>query len=212
MSFIFLTSCSQELENENNVVDDGMSPIGSNERTNDDVLAIVNGEEISSQEVTQAEQNYVQQGVQVSQEEVIENLINQKVLEQEVEKQNLYVSDEEVETMIESQLAMQNATLEEYKLQFESQEISYEEQLQELKKEMIYQSYFETILEGISFDISDEEVNEFYDLYKEQSPEELPPLEDIRPQIVATLEQQKQQDAIDLHVQELRENADVEYN
>jgi hypothetical protein len=48
-------------------------------------------------------------------------------------------------------------------------------------------------------------------MYNEQSPEELPPFEEIKSEIILSLEQQKQQEAMNQLAQKLLSDADIEY-
>lgn len=178
----------------------------------EDTVAVVNGENVTSKDVAEMQQLFLMQGQQVSEEEALEQVINQKVLDQKVQEENIIISDEEAESIIEQQLAPQGATLEDYKQQLASQEISYTEELESLKQEIATQKYLESQLEGQSFNVSEEETQQFYEMYKEQSAEEVPPYEELKDQIIATLQQQKQQQAINALIQELRLDANIEYN
>ncbi len=216
LSVILTAGCSTSEQNDNEQdyndfvpdntnVDDPTEPITGN------VLAVVNGEEIKSEEVTAIQQLFLQQGQQVSEEEALEQVINQKVLEQKVQEENIVVTTEEAESAIEQQLAMQGATLDDYKQQIESQGVSYEAELENIKSQIATQNYLQTQLEGQSFNVTEEEAQEFYEMYRSQSPEEAPSYEELKPQIIAQLEQQKQQEATSVLIQELRASANVEY-
>ncbi len=185
--------------------------LGNNSNISSNVIATVNGEEISSEEVESIQQNLLQQGQEVSEEEAVEQAINQKLISQKVESEGITVSDEEAESAIEEQLSMQGVTLDAYKQQLSQQGVSYEDQLESFKENLAFQKYLDQEMEGESFEVSEEEAQSFYELYKEQSPEEIPPYEEIKSQIVMTLEQQRQQEAINTVLQDLRENADIEY-
>ncbi len=178
-----------------------------------DVVAVVNDEEIKSEEVIEVQQTFMAQGQEVSEDEALEQVIIQKVLEQKVREEDLSVSTEEAEAMIEQQLSMQGATLEDYKEQIESQGVSYDDEIENVKNQMAIQMYLDTQMEDLSFNVSDVEAQEFYEMYKAQSPEEeeLPSYEELEPQIMMTLEQQKQQEATNVFIQELLESAVIEY-
>lgn len=177
-----------------------------------EVVAIVNGEEINSLEVNEVQESFMMQGQQVSEEDVLEELINIKVLEQKVEEEGIIVSTDEAEEMISEQLAMQNSNLDEYKEQLESQGLSYDDELEKIKGQLAIQNYLESQIVGQSFEVSQEEAQEFYEMYKQQSADEnIPSFEELEPQIILTLEQQKRQDATILVVQEIRSNANIEY-
>jgi peptidyl-prolyl cis-trans isomerase SurA len=175
------------------------------------ILVKVNGEDVTSNEVVGIQQSFAQQGQQISSEDALEQAINQELISQEVEKGDYSVSNEEAESAIEQQLATQGATLNDYKQQVESQGISYEEILESTKEQLAIQNYLDIQLEGENFEVSEQEANEFYEEYKAQSPEEIPPFEEIEPQIISMLQQQKQQEAISSLVEELKLSADVEY-
>jgi parvulin-like peptidyl-prolyl isomerase len=89
-----------------------------------DVVATVNGEEITSGEVEEVQQMFAMQGQQVSEEDALEQVIDQKVLSQHAQEGEYAVTDQEAESMIESQLVQQNATLDQYKQQLEMQGIT----------------------------------------------------------------------------------------
>jgi multidrug efflux pump subunit AcrA (membrane-fusion protein) len=175
------------------------------------VVAVVNGEEINSKDLEEIQMLLLQQGQQISNEDLLEQLINQKVLEQKVQQENIVVTTEEAESVIEQQLTMQGATLDDYKQQVESTGVSYEAELENIKNQIATQQFLESQLEGQTFDVTEEEAQEFYEMYKAQSPEEVPSYEELQSQIIATLEQQKQQEAINDFVNELRLKAVVDY-
>ncbi|MFW6233077.1 MAG: SurA N-terminal domain-containing protein [Nanoarchaeota archaeon] len=176
------------------------------------VVAKVNGEEITSEEVNAIQQNFMQQGQEISEEDALEQIISQKLISQEMEKGDYSVSTEEAESMIEQQVAMQNMTLDDYKQQIESQGGSYEEQLDSIKEQLAMQKYLETQIKEEDLEVSEEEAKEFYEMNKQQSSEEeIPPYEELESQIIATLQQQKQQQATNVLIQELKEKSEIEY-
>jgi len=175
------------------------------------VVATVNDEEIKSEDVAAVQQSLLQQGQQISEDDALEQVINQKVLEQKVQQENIVVTTEEAEFVIEQQLAMQGATLDDYKQQVESMGFSYEAELENIKNQLATQQFLESQLEGQTFDVTEEEAQEFYEMYKTESPEEVSSYEELQSQIIATLEQQKQQEATSIIIQELRTTANVEY-
>jgi hypothetical protein len=183
----------------------------NNSNLSGNVIATVNGEEITTSEVSAIQQSLIQQGQQITEEDALEQVINQKLISQEVEAGDYSVSTEEAESTIEQQLSMQGASLEEYKQQLLEQGIVYEEQLDSIKEELAVQKYLETQLEGENFEVSEQETQDFYEMYKSQSPEEVPSYEELELQIIATLQQQKQQEAIGYLIQELRADAKINY-
>ena len=175
------------------------------------VVATVNGEKITSKEIAAVQQLFMQRGQQISAEDASEQLINKKVLFQQAQQGKYSVTDDEAEAVIEAQLAQQGSSLDDYKQQLELQGISYEEQLQDIKEDLTIQKYLGIALEGKDFEVTEEEAQKFYEMYKLQSPDEVPSYEELESKIIATLQQQKQQEAIGSLIQELRASADIEY-
>jgi peptidyl-prolyl cis-trans isomerase SurA len=196
---------NSDLEN-NPFMDDS-----NTQNSEDEVLAIVNGEEVTSSEVEEVEELFLQQGQQVSQEEALNQVVSEVVLSQKVEEEGVSVTTTQAETIIENQLASQNATLEQYKNQLQMQGISYEKQLDSVKSQVATQKYLESKLDGKGINVSEEEAKEFYETYKQQSQEELPAYEELKPQIVASLEQQKEQQMQNAIIEELKADANIKY-
>jgi peptidyl-prolyl cis-trans isomerase SurA len=212
LSVILMSGCSAPEDSTEQNGDETSPQIdNATQPSADEVVATVNGEEITSEEVTEIQQLFSMRGQQISEEDALEQMIDQKVIVQQAQEKGYGVTNQEAESTIESQLAQQNATLEQYKQQLEMQGLSYEEQLQAIRNDLMIQNYITSALEENDFNVTQEEAQEFYELYKAQSSEEIASYEELEPQIIATLKQQKQQEAINTLVQELREEADVEY-
>ncbi len=178
-----------------------------------EVVAKVNGEKITSDEVTSVQEMFNQQGQQISDEEALDQIINQKLIVQKAKKEGYTVSAEEAEKVIEEQLAMQEMNLDEFKDKIADQGLSYEEQLEYMKEELAIQNYLENEIGEEVLEVSDEETDEFYQRYQEEQPEdeEMPSFEELEPQIIALLQQQKQQEAINGLIEELRQTAQIDY-
>jgi len=173
----------------------------------DTAVATVNGEVITMAEVSSIQQLFAQQWQQISAEDTLEQLINQKLLEQQVTP----LSTQETENIVIEQLSVQNMTLDDYKEQIAMQGASYEEELENARQWFAIQAHLESKL-GTDFAVSDEEVRAFYDAYVQSSPEALPPFEEVEADIIAVVQQQKQQEAVQNYLEELRANADIQYN
>ncbi len=190
----------------------GKNSGGMNPERKGDVIARVNGEEINSAEIVAAQEMISGQGEEISEEDALERVINQKIISQEVEDQGYSVSAEQAEATIEEQLSAQGMSLEDYKQEIEQQGASYEEQLQRIKQQLAVQEYLSDNIDEEALAVTEEESEQFYKSYQDQeSEEEIPSYEEIKPQIIAMLEQQKQQQAINSLIQDLRAEADIEY-
>ena len=150
---------------------------------------------------------FAQQGQQISSDDALEQVINQIILTQQVTP----LSTTETESMIEAQLSLQGVTLDDYREQIEAQGMSYDAEIENAREGFAVQTYVESTV-GTEFEVTDAEARAFYDEYSQQSPEELPPYEELEEQIIMTVQQQKQQEAVQAHIQELRADADIQYN
>lgn len=189
-----------------------------------DVVAEVNGEEISKDDFESAYTAQFQQmamqaqmsGQEVDQaqlkEQVAESLVAQELLIQETENRNIEASDEEVNETLTS-IAEQNglASSEEFLAALEEQGLSEEEVMDQVASQVKVDKLVAE--ESGSAEASEEEIQEFYDQMQAQQEEmggeELPPLEDIKTELEAQLVQQKENEAVQGLVAELREGADV---
>ena len=192
-----------------------------------DVVAEVNGEEIGKEEFENAYVGQFQQmamqaqlsGQEVDQaqlkEQIAESLVSQKLLVQETENREIEASEEEVNETL-TVLAEQNgmATSEELLAALEEQGLSEEE----VRDQVASQVKVDKLIAEATGDaeVSEEELQEFYDQVKAQQEEmggeELPPLEDIKSELEAQLLQQKENEAVQALVTELREDAEVTIN
>ncbi len=221
---------------------DGEQPADQSLAQEDEVVATVNGEEISSQQLAQqANVNQILQQVsQVDQQlaqllssseagnEVLEelqkakldSLIDNVLLEQAAEESDITLSQEEKDEIYEEQkkqILEQNQMDEEQFLSaleqqgFEDED-AYKKEFSNNPQIKINKLIEEEVLTDI--DISEEEMQEAYDENEEafaQSGEETS-FEELKPQIEQMLRQQKQSQAINEYLEELREDAEIEKN
>ncbi len=190
---------------------DEKSETDSQESEMSGVVAVVGGEDIVAEDVLRLQQSFAAQGQQMTEEEVLEQLINQEILTQNALSEGMSVTDEEAEQAIEEQLSQMGSTLDEYKQQLQSQGLSYEEELKNAKQQVMVQQYAESLLEEKTFEVTEAEAKELYENYKAQSTQEVPAFEELRPQLIASLKQEKQQAALQEIVEELKEQTDIEY-
>jgi len=174
------------------------------------VAATVNGEEIIQADVAEVQQLYAAQGMPISEAQALEQLIQERVLYQAAELGDFVPTEEDAEEQMEAQVAMMGMTMEEFHQALEAEGLCYDEQLEDFRRRLAIQNY---LSEAIGTpEVTEEEAREFYEDYEQQYPEdELPPFEEIKAQIITHLEQEKQQAAVLLVIEELVEEADVEY-
>lgn len=197
-----------------------------------DVVAEVNGEDISGEEYSTAyEQQFMQMAMQaqmsgqsvdeeVLQEQILDSLIGVQLLSQDAEDSGYAASEDEVDEELGA-LAERNdlETVEEILDLAEEQGISEEELREEVSQEVMINQLIE------SKDVEEPSEDEIEEAYEQQVAQqeamqemegedgeetEVPSLEDLRPQIEEELSTQKENEAILAHIDDLREDADVE--
>lgn len=193
-----------------------------------EVVAQVNGEEVSKEDFEAAYTGQFQQaamqaqmsGQEIDQDQLknqlAESMVGQKLLIQEAENQKLAASDEEVNQTLE-QLAQQNGleTTDEFLKALDEQGMKEEE----VRSQVATQVKVDQLIAESAGDTtpSEEEVEAAYEQIKEQqeqmgSEEELPAFEELKPDLEEQVKTQKENEATQTLVAELREKADVTIN
>jgi len=176
-----------------------------------EVVARVNGEAITAGDVTKLRVKAFEfNKMQISEEEALEQLIAETVLYQEAEQQGYAPTMDEAEQELEARVASSGRTMEDFEADLTKSGFSYEEYLQDFQRQLAINSYLDDAVQVP--EVTELEARVFYENYKQESPEaELPPFEQLKSEIMALLEQQKQQEATSLLIEELNEKADIEY-
>jgi len=176
-----------------------------------EVVARVNGEAITAGDVTKLRiKVYESYKMQISEEEALEQLIAETVLYQEAEQQGYAPTMDETEQELKARVASSGRTMEDFEADLAKSSFSYEEYLQDFQRQLAINSYLDDAVQIP--EVTELEARVFYENYKQESPEaEHPPFEQLKSQIMALLEQQKQQEATSLLIEELKEKADIEY-
>lgn len=176
-----------------------------------EVVARVNGEAITAGDVTKLRVKvYESYQMQISEEEALEQLIAETVLYQEAEQQGYAPTMDEAEQELEARVASSGRTMEDFEADLAKSGFSYEEYLQDFQRQLAINSYLDDAVQVP--EVTELEARVFYENYKQESPEaELPPFEQLKSEIMALLEQQKQQEATSLLIEELKEKADIKY-
>jgi|GEM_PF-1143789 peptidyl-prolyl cis-trans isomerase SurA len=189
-------------------------------------VAIVNGEEIAGTELSeqleslrnastpQAEQFKNLTDIQ-QQEVLLEGIINTELQLQAARGAGVTVSDEEVETQLQSSIDQIGRT--EFENRLAQNGVTEQEVRDDLRNQLLINAYIEQEAGG-EITATDQEIDELYQQYiaqiQQASPEgqesEIPSLEELRPQIEqAVIQQKRQQIAVDL-LNQARANADIE--
>ncbi|WP_257009764.1 SurA N-terminal domain-containing protein [Evansella halocellulosilytica] len=195
-----------------------------------DVVAEVNGEDISAEEfettyLGQFDQAMMQMqmtGEEVDQEQlkqqVAESMIGQELLIQEAENRGYDASEDHINELLE-ELVLQNGlgSEEEFFTALEEQQgMSEEEVMSLLETQVKVDQLVESESDGI--EPTEEELEEAYEqMVAEQEAiagedAEIPSFEDVKPEIEQQLMMQKEGEVYEILIDELRQDADVTVN
>ncbi|GEL78613.1 SurA N-terminal domain-containing protein [Tenuibacillus multivorans] len=187
----------------------------------DEVVATVNGEEITNGELLQNEtfvkQRYQMFGMQQSAEQIqqqaLDQLINTELVLQSAEEAGIEPTEEEINTEYDnmiSQLKEQNQTDDVSQI-FEQAGTTEEEVRNDIRTQLTTEKYLDQNTEEVT--VSDEEIQEAYDNYTaqlEQADQEPQSLEDMRGQLEQQVKTQKEGEQTQQLLDQLREDNDVE--
>lgn len=206
---------SDETGEINEEVDEELFALTDEERKEDDeVVLIVNGEEVHGDIYNVVYLDFKRYATEEDQPidddmlktQTIDSLTQQTLVKQDATDRGIVVTEQEV-----------NQALEDTKDQFESEEdyfealrvIGYTEDtfIKLLENQLIQQLYMETLIGDM--EVSDEEVEEFYDILTEQM-DDAPPLEEVRPQIEQELISNIANRTYAEQIERLESNADID--
>ncbi|TNC16670.1 peptidylprolyl isomerase [Georgenia sp. 311] len=190
-----------------------------------DVVAVVDGVEITREEFEQVYASQLQQAFMQSQmtgqevdqdqlkQQTAEGLVDTQLLLAEAEARSIAPTDEEVNAAAEELAASSGlGSADELFSMLEQQGLGREEAMDELR----LQTSVEQLVadEAGEFTPADEDIQALYDEAAGQAGEggELPPLEEVRPQIEAQLQQQHESEVVQALLEQLRADADITYN
>lgn len=141
-------------------------------------------------------------------EQVINSLIETELLAQAAAKNNFAAEDAEVQSEFDA-IATQLGGMEALQNQMASVGLSENELRTNIKEQLAIREYLLATIDSTALTVSEEEITAFY--ASVDLPEgELPALEEVREQIVAQLQSQKEQAAIAVLLTQLRSEATVE--
>lgn len=196
-----------------------------------DVVAEVNGEEISKEDFAeayetqaQAQQAATQQAQSGQQpdpkqltDQTVQSLVNEELLRQEAEKRGIDPSEKEVEQTL-ADLAKENGlgSVDTFVKALEDQGMSRDE----INSQAAQQTRFDMLVadEGGPVKATDQEVRALYQQLKAQQAGQsgqgpaVPPLKQVRPQLTTQVEQQKESQTARTLIDRLRKDADITIN
>lgn len=196
-----------------------------------DVVAVVNGEEISGESFSENYESQYQQltmqaqmtGEEPDQEELksqaLDMMINSELLVAKAEDEGFSASEDDIDEYLDS-MAEENGLESADALQeeFEAQGLSEDRVREDIQKEVLIEQVIDTI------DIpepSDDELQEIYDMQVEQleamneqveedQAQEVPSFEELEPELEEQAVAQKENEAVTELLADLRDDADIE--
>ncbi|WP_367647533.1 SurA N-terminal domain-containing protein [Brevibacterium sp. CT2-23B] len=193
------------------------------------VVAEVNGEKILKDDfVPLFETQYQQMQMQAQQsgqpvdekglkKQTVENLVSTEVLVQEADKRNIDVSDKDIDKGLKESAKSGQMSEKDFLKAMKDQGMDEENVRSELKNQLKIERLVED--EYGEFEVSGEEIGQAYEQAKSQQEQmaqqggqgqqEMPPIEDMRPQLKEQVKNQKSQEATQKFAKKLRKQADV---
>ncbi|MBG9545726.1 peptidylprolyl isomerase [Cytobacillus firmus] len=185
-------------------------------------VAIVNDQEILGREynsvLTSSQMIYQQMGqdpttkdaAEKIKKQTLDSLVGQTLLLQEADNKGYKASDDEVKKQLEETKG-QFKDDKEFETAMKQAGLNPDSLETEIANNIKYTKYIDgEIKPG---EVTDAEIQKFYDEYASQGGaegQEPPKLEEVKPQIKQKLEQQKQQEMLVKHVEELKKNAKID--
>lgn len=186
------------------------------------VVAIVNDEELLGEQynaAVMAVQGEMQrmgsdptsdEAAEGIKKQALDTLVNQTLILQQALAADLEVTEAEINEEYDSYIEQfgDEKTLKEALKAQDMKEEDFKEQIKEL---ILFNKYKDKV--SPTEEVSDEEVQEYYDSVSaesEGSEQEVPPLDEVRDEIKNKIQQNKQQEELTAHVQELKEDSDIE--
>ncbi|UOK58929.1 SurA N-terminal domain-containing protein [Bacillus sp. OVS6] len=185
-------------------------------------VALVNDEKILGSDynsVLQSTQGQMQQmgqdptskeAAEQVKKQTLDSLVGQTLLLQEANKKGYKASDEDVKKQLD-ETKKQFKTEKEFEAALKKSGMDMKTLKAQIADDIKFRQYVEK--EVPAGEISAEEIQKTYDQYAEQgksSGQEVPKLEEVKPQIEQSLQQQKQQEQLAQKVEELKKNAKID--
>ena len=142
--------------------------------------------------------------------QTIDSLVGQTLLLQEADKKGYQASKSDIDQRL-GEVKKQFKSDEEFEAALEESGMDMKSLETQIAEDIQLQQYVEK--EVPAGEVTEEEIQQTYDQYAEQgkgTDQELPKLEDVKPQIEQSLQQQKQQEKLVQQVEELKKKAKID--
>lgn len=191
----------------------------SGEGTNESVLATVGETQITMEdiqpELEQLKAQYISQGIDITEEQGLEDMMIQQVLQNHIDKVILlkYADEKDLEvadSLIDDEyqkILTQYGGQEALDTAMAQSQVTKDDLMEDIRNSLTFQLIAEQ--EG-SLDITEEEIQNYYDQLKEQLGDELPPLTEVQDQVRQEITNEKLGTILESILNEVRENYEVE--
>jgi parvulin-like peptidyl-prolyl isomerase len=170
--------------------------------TDDELVATVNGEEITAGHVAQMQARHeFYYGEQYSFEEALERLVVEALIYQEAQRAGYLPDLEQAEQELGAQLARDEWTMEELMVALEESGIAYDDYMETFRKELAIKNYVDD-----EVTVTTEQARDRYDYLVGTYEGEVPPFESVKEQIVFEMESEN----LALLIERLRADATIE--
>lgn len=185
-------------------------------------VALVNGEEMTKEEFDtyyeEVKHYYLMYCVDLESEEmkgysdeinnqIIEELVNRKLLLQFAEKESVKIREAEIQESIEN-IKSQFENEEVFQQELSAFNLTEEELKEDIEETLIIQEYVVSRAEKGELDVCEEEIESLYDHYS--SAQDMLEYQEIRPALLEELEHQKEQELTTRLIDEHRQESDIE--
>jgi len=167
-----------------------------------DLLAVVNGDRITSEDVAKLQARYEACRTSIDPDPALEQLVIEKLLYREAGREPYLPTTDEAAQELQAQLEADGFTLAEFQVELELYGISYNEYLETFRRELAIRNYVDAETQ-----ITEQQVRERYEEYQQTPDLLLPPFQEVKEQITLELKQE----AVLLLIQALKEEADIQY-
>ncbi|HLR23700.1 MAG TPA: SurA N-terminal domain-containing protein [Pseudogracilibacillus sp.] len=177
----------------------------------DEIVAVVNDTDILGSTYnmvyTRTKTAAVQMGEDVDIDEMkkatLDSIIDRELLMQQASKEDIKISDDRLEEELSKIKESGTEDIDTLLEQYDMTEDDFKEQL---RFDLTLDQYKDTLGD---LEVTEEELEDYYDQVKEKQ-EDVPPLEEIKPQFKQEAQEKKVMDTLQDEMDELREEADIE--
>ena len=181
-------------------------------QTAEKIVAYVDDHPITEEEVQKAQEYLEAQSERmVNRTEAVQRMIDEKLILDDAQEHGFAQTTQETELEIGKILATRNQTLEDFRARVESQNESYEEEIEYYRKQLLIEKYLNKVITKPN--VTNAQALSYYNENKDKifTGEVALSYEQISEQLRLALERKEEQEAISKYLEKLRQNANITY-